>query len=126
MNDINKSNVFDYANAMANAIKEYRTECLRSAGNRTSGVLRAEINMYAVEAGFRDFVQVYGNRVGIGEIHSVADARLVAAAPDLLAVMERCITVLSTLETPGCLRSGSPSLVKDCRAVVAKAKGTTP
>ena len=54
------------------------------------------------------------------------NGKLIAAAPDLLAVMERCIAVLSTLETPGCIRSGSPSLVKDCRAVVAKAKGATP
>ena len=66
------------------------------------------------------------NKFGIGGMYSVADARLVSAAPEMFALLERCITVLSTLETPGCLRSGSPSLVKDCRAVVAKAKGTTP
>ncbi len=69
---------------------------------------------------------VGGNRVGIGGMYSVADAFLVAAAPEMFALLERCVAVLSTLETPGCIKSGSPSLVKDCRAVVAKAKGTTP
>ena len=69
---------------------------------------------------------VDGNRVGIGEMYARSDAFLVAAAPEMFALLERCISVLSTLETPGCIRSGSPSLVKDCRAVVAKAKGTTP
>lgn len=52
-----------------------------------------------------------------GELPNEADRRLIAAAPELLEVLERCIVVIDNGRVP------PPNLQAAARAAIAKAKG---
>lgn len=54
----------------------------------------------------------------VGDNHSdYANARLIAAAPDLLKALERCISALAANGAPNC------EAVKEARAAITKAGG---
>ena len=57
---------------------------------------------------------------------SVANARLIAAAPDLLAALEGILALGNAeIERPLTMRSGWQKVESDIRAAIAKAKGVT-
>jgi len=73
----------------------------------------------------RDVCEV--TRAGIDEDEQTANARLISAAPELLAALEMATAELQSMHTeylPGC-KGGCPTLeiIAKARAAIAKAKG---
>lgn len=71
-----------------------------------------------------DWVEIWTDKwmeTGLGEAEQEANARLIAAAPDLLAALARLSVSYARLKPPGCPRSDAE---KQADAAFAKATGT--
>ena len=60
---------------------------------------------------------------GITDSTALANARLIAAAPDLLVALEACEELLSAMPTLGGI--AGLAVVENARAAIAKARGET-
>lgn len=75
----------------------------------------------------RDTICHVGTSTSLGPSRveeSVANARLVAAAPDLLDVLILALPYVETATDDECYKAGAiPEMIKKIRAVIAKASG---
>ncbi len=104
------------------------------SGNHTSGpweVRGSRIVAVNVKPDWADINEDYANeRVNVVDLTSAmggedsdADARLIAAAPELLAYLERLVGFASHYAHQSAMDAGGDLLIKNARAVIAKAIG---
>jgi hypothetical protein len=79
---------------------------------------------YAILADGKIISEAFGRSSWQFEYDSLANARLIAAAPDLLAALERTLSWLTSYPGEACMRPSGP--YAQARAAIAKATGATP